>query len=90
MKKYLLGATAIVLAIGASAFTTNNANTLYKFNGNSSTMHDASAYQVVTTPPAGCGGSALPCYVSITGDLQSWLDARTDAQIVADAPARKN
>lgn len=90
MKKRILGFAAILTAVSASAFTSHPANTLYKFNGNASSIHSASAYQVVTTPPTGCSGTSLPCYLSVSGDLQTWLDARTDAQIVAAAPATKN
>lgn len=90
MKRKILGIAAIAIALSASAFTTTRSNTLYKFNGNSSNIGDASAYTEVSTPPAGCNtGITLPCYLSVSGDLQTWLDARTDAQIVAAAPAKK-
>ena|SRR3569833_4417057 len=89
---FLLGTA---LAFTTSSFTTVKAKTAsgatqYQFNGTTlSQDKSASNYSVVGAPPS-CSGTALPCTITVSGDLQTWLDARTPAQIRDDADAKRN
>jgi hypothetical protein len=54
----------------------------YQFNGTTLTQDkSASNYSVVSGSGPSCAGTALPCVVSVSGDLQTWLNARTATQI---------
>ena len=63
----------------------------YQFNGTTLTQDKtASNYSVVSGSGPSCEGTALPCVVSVTGDLQTWLNARTDTQIRDQAISTKD
>ncbi|RAV60188.1 hypothetical protein DIU36_02505 [Mucilaginibacter rubeus] len=63
----------------------------YQFNGTTlSQDKTASNYSVVSGSGPSCDGTALPCVVSVTGDLQTWLNARTDTQIRDQAISTKD
>jgi hypothetical protein len=90
---FILGSA---VAFTQSAFTTVkkphialNA-TQYQFNGTTLIADkSASNYSVVSGSPS-CVGSSLPCTITVTGDLQTWLNAHTDTQIRDMADQKRN
>lgn len=69
MKKYLLGAFAVVLAVGFSAFTTSapkaDAKQVVRYLVyNSGSQSAIGSYSQVTTPPP-CDGNAVLCVIRI-------------------------
>jgi len=97
MKKYMLNAAAVVLAVGASAFTSIDvparavANQ-YRFNGTQlSQVHDISKWSQISGTLPSCSGTVLPCVITVTsGSLQSYLDARSNEQVRDQADMQKN
>lgn len=83
MKKFriTLPLVALVLAIAASAFTVRSApnarlldEDMYKFTGTTEEqLYDAGNWQAVSVNDPACNGAGLPCVISITGDLQTFL-----------------
>ncbi len=77
----------IILSVSTTAFrSVNNHRTAvqYSFEGsNSSQSKSASNYTMlgVSDPQPECEGTSLPCVIEVDGDLQTWLDARTETQI---------
>lgn len=87
----VLGAT---IAFTQSAFTSAKpvkaSGTEYQFNGTQvSQMKDASQYSASTSPSCD-DANVLPCTINVTGNLQSWLNSHTDAQILAAADQTKD
>ncbi|MGF7079047.1 hypothetical protein [Mucilaginibacter sp. UYCu711] len=83
------------IAITQSSFTPAKAakfSSNYHFKGTTTAqMKTAANYEVVTSPPTCDNGGSLPCEIdNISGSLQTWLDARTNAQILAAAVQTKN
>ncbi|WPU97838.1 hypothetical protein SNE26_17570 [Mucilaginibacter sp. cycad4] len=63
----------------------------YQFNGTTLAQDKTAAnYSVVSGSGPDCEGTALPCVVSVSGDLQTWLNARTDTQIRDQAISTKD
>lgn len=63
----------------------------YQFNGTTLTQDKTAAnYSVVSGSGPDCEGTTLPCVVSVSGDLQTWLNARTDTQIRDQAISTKD
>lgn len=98
-KNIFFSALAIVAVAGVfifSAFTPTKSKSVavqYVFNGNSSLdSKNAANYSMIdeNDPEPGCDGSALPCIVEVEGNLQTWLDARTELQILSEATATKD
>ena len=99
MKSFKLNFTALafilgsVIAISQSAFTpakkstAGRFSTQYQYNG--TTLAD-DKFSVNYSPISGTGptcdnANQLPCVVTVTGSLQTWLDARTDIVILAQS-----
>ncbi|WP_207531804.1 hypothetical protein [Desertivirga arenae] len=89
MKRYILSTAVIALAVIGSAFTSARRTSTWVFTGSSSSqIRDASAYQQGISEHPDCGlGSALPCSISTEASnaeqLQSFLNSKTDAQVVS-------
>jgi len=98
MKKYMLGFGIVAMAAGAMAFPGEKAPEeksmvmQYQFNGSSlEDVHDLDQWSAVTGGAPSCGGSAVPCVVTVqSGSLEDWLNDRTAEQIRTDATSRKN
>lgn len=86
----------ITLAVGFSAFKASepkNVVVQYVFDGTTSSQSKTAANYTmleVNDPAPGCEGTALPCVIEVEGNLQTWLDARTESQIVSQAIATKD
>ena len=96
MKKALLGAFALVLAFGASAFTTDLNRTTERWHFiDGSPLTDAlspAAYEPVGTPPQTCNNqSGKPCIIQFdnsnpsTPDLDAYLATFSTPTAVANA-----
>ncbi|OAQ41973.1 hypothetical protein A5893_02310 [Pedobacter psychrophilus] len=89
----LLGFT---LAFGFSAFKavkTQGTAIRYVFDGTSSSQSKSAVNYTmleVNDPEPDCSGSALPCIIEVDGNLQTWLNARTESQILSQASATKD
>lgn len=100
MKKYLFGSLAVILALGASAFTTLKSkpvkkslstmvyyyqqSTLTGANNSSNWLPEGQ----VENPPS-CSGDDIPCRLSFEttdfSDINAYLSGKTDAQVRDDA-----
>ena len=96
-KNIFLSALAIVAVAGVfifSAFKANESSPVqYVFDGTSSSQSKSAANYTmldVNDPEPGCEGTALPCVIEVEGNLQTWLDARTESQILSEAIATKD
>jgi hypothetical protein len=92
-------ALAAIIAFTQSAFTPVKtvkykvAAVQYAFNGTTLAQDkSASNYTAISpsNPAPTCAGASLPCIVSVEGDLQTWLNARTPAQIRDQAVETKD
>lgn len=102
MKKVLLGVFALVLAFGASAFTSasNRATERWHFiSGNPLTeARNAEAYELVSTPQQSCNTNpGKPCIIqfdnsnSSTPDLEAYLSTfSSDADVALAAQVTRS
>jgi hypothetical protein len=87
---FLLG-SAIALSqsafISAKTVKKGQTGTEYQFNGTSvSQEKTASDYSVVSGSGPSCDDNdVLVCTINVTGDLQTWLNNHTDAEILGAA-----
>jgi hypothetical protein len=87
-----------VVALTQSSFTSvKQANSRitavqYHFEGNSlSQDKSASNYTILSSPASDCTeANVMPCVITVDGDLQTWLDARTNVQIRDQADDTKD
>jgi len=94
MKKYLLGAVVLAVGVVTMAFTNEDEpvrnTTIYQFQGDeASEMRTLSLWAVVEAPVEGCEVGDLPCYVETDVSISSWLNSRSDTEIVEDATGKK-
>ena len=102
MKRFKLNFAVAAFVVGAaiaftqSSFTTAKVKrqngTEYQFNGTMvSQEKSASNYSVVSGSGPSCDeNEVLVCTINVTGDLQTWLNNHTDAQILAAADQTKD
>lgn len=96
MKKYLLSLTVLVVAVAAMAFTNvavpeERAVNQYRFTGTLESQVDNPSFWTKSTAQLpGCTEGGLPCYVLTDMAITDWLNARSNAEIIEDADARKN
>ncbi len=102
MKKSKISISLFALILGAGlAFNSASTpakhsgakqiGTEYQFNGtNSSQEKSAASYAVVSGSGPVCSGSALVCTINVTGDLQTWLNNHSVAQILSAADQTRN
>ena len=91
-------ALAGIIAFTQSAFTPakvvhTKSVVSYAFNGTTLAQDKSAAnYTMIDAshPAPECEGTSLPCIVSVDGDLQTWLNARTQTQIRDQADETKN
>lgn len=91
----ILGST---IALTQSAFTSakplkvKSGGTEWQFNGTStSEMKSASEYSEVSGSGPSCDdANVLPCTINVTGDLQTYLNGHSDAQILAASDQTKD
>ena len=100
MKKYLFGSLAVILALGASAFTTLKSKPIKKslstmvYYYQLSTLTGANnsanwlSESEIENPPS-CEGLDVPCRVEFEttefSDINAYLSGKTDAQVRDDA-----
>lgn len=87
----------VAIALTQSAFTPahpakkHTTGTEYQFNGTMASQEKSAAdYSVVSGSGPSCSGSALVCTINVSGDLQTWLNQHTTAQILAAADQTRN
>jgi len=68
MKKYLLGSSALVLAIGFSSFTALQTNTKYQYNGAQTAAERVKAANYTKNNSLTCSGSSNECGVILNQD----------------------
>jgi hypothetical protein len=102
IKKFKIGFLAILLggiiAVTQSAFKPAHVRKYdaaqWIFNGTTIAQDkSASNYTMVDGShpvPDNCSGTSLPCYITVDGDLQTYLDANTAADIRSNADEKRN
>jgi hypothetical protein len=100
MKKYLFGSLAVILALGASAFTTLKSKPVKKSLSTMVYYYQLSTLTGANNPsnwlpegqvqnPPSCEGLDMPCRLQFEttdfSDINAYLSGKTDAQVRDDA-----